>query len=290
MARNFNNWLASFRDSIADYGYYIDFEKVHRNVGQYHRLKIYKTGGDFILLQPNHFKLEETSIWSFPERGKWATHSGKYRGNWSPYVPRNLILRYSKPGDWVLDQFLGSGTTLVEAKLLNRNGIGIDINPKALSLSKTNLSFQSNSKSQIFLKKGNAANLSFIKDNRIDFICTHPPYSNIIPYSSDLVEDISLCNEKEFIIAMKKVAEESFRVLKKGKYCAVMIGDKRIHGYVIPLGFQLLTCFLETGFVLKEIIIKVQHNCRATPKWQDKNKNFLMLAHEYIFVFYKPNF
>lgn len=32
MARNFNNWLASFRDSIADYGYYIDFEKVHRNV------------------------------------------------------------------------------------------------------------------------------------------------------------------------------------------------------------------------------------------------------------------
>lgn len=189
-----------------------------------------------------------------------------------------------------MDQFLGSGTTLVEAKLLNRNGIGIDINPKALSLSKTNLSFQSNSKSQIFLKKGNAVNLSFIKDNRIDFICTHPPYSNIIPYSLDLTGDISLCNEQEFIIAMNKVAEESFRVLKKGKYCAVMIGDKRNHGKVIPLGFQLLTCFLEAGFVLKEIIIKVQHNCRATSKWQDKNKSFLMLAHEYIFVFNKPNF
>lgn len=32
MARDFNNWLSGFRDSIADYGYYIDFEKVHRNV------------------------------------------------------------------------------------------------------------------------------------------------------------------------------------------------------------------------------------------------------------------
>lgn len=32
MVRNFNNWLAGFRDSIADYGYYIDFEKVYRNV------------------------------------------------------------------------------------------------------------------------------------------------------------------------------------------------------------------------------------------------------------------
>lgn len=39
MARNFNNWLAGFRDSIADYGYYIDFEKVHRNVGEYHKIK-----------------------------------------------------------------------------------------------------------------------------------------------------------------------------------------------------------------------------------------------------------
>lgn len=33
MSRNFNTWLSGFRDSIADYGYYIDFEKVHRNVG-----------------------------------------------------------------------------------------------------------------------------------------------------------------------------------------------------------------------------------------------------------------
>ena len=32
MNREFNSWLAGFRDSIADYGYYIDFEKVHRNV------------------------------------------------------------------------------------------------------------------------------------------------------------------------------------------------------------------------------------------------------------------
>ena len=32
MSRDFNVWLSGFRDSIADYGYYIDFEKVHRNV------------------------------------------------------------------------------------------------------------------------------------------------------------------------------------------------------------------------------------------------------------------
>jgi hypothetical protein len=35
-------------------------------------------------------------MWSFRDRGNWATHSGRFRGNWSPYVPRNIIMRYSK--------------------------------------------------------------------------------------------------------------------------------------------------------------------------------------------------
>ena len=43
--------------------------------------------------EPKDFKLETTTVWSFPERGEWATHKGNYRANWSPYIPRNLILR-----------------------------------------------------------------------------------------------------------------------------------------------------------------------------------------------------
>lgn len=81
-------------------------------------------------------ELQNTTIWSFKERGNWATHRGDYPGNWSPYVPRNVILRYSKESDIVLDQFLGSGTTAVEAALLNRKFIGIDINDNAISIAK----------------------------------------------------------------------------------------------------------------------------------------------------------
>ena len=138
-----------------------------------------------ISLQPTNFNLESTTIWSFADRGSWATHSGKYRGNWSPYVPRNLILRYSKPRDWVLDQFMGSGTTLIEAKLLNRHAVGVDINPQSVSIAQENLQFRCDTNSKIFAKNGSAMDLHFIKDSRIDFICTHPPYSNIIKYSKE---------------------------------------------------------------------------------------------------------
>ncbi|MBI4393338.1 MAG: hypothetical protein HY556_06025 [Euryarchaeota archaeon] len=48
--------------------------------------------------------------------GFLATPSGSYRGHWSPYIPRNLMLHSTRRGDLVLDQMLGSDTTLVECK------------------------------------------------------------------------------------------------------------------------------------------------------------------------------
>ena len=144
-------------------------------------------------------------------------------------MPRNLILRYSNPGDWVLDQFMGSGTTLVEAKLLNRNAVGVDINPQSVSISETNLQFQCETSSKIFTRNGNAVDLHFIKDSRIDFICTHPPYANIIKYSKGIEGDISLLGVDEFLSEMENVTEESFRVLKERKnVCCNDWGCKKV--------------------------------------------------------------
>jgi len=81
---------------------------------------------------PENFELEMTTHWTFPNRGNWATYDAKWRGNWSPYIPRNIMLIYSQEGDLVLDQFAGGETTLVEAKLLNRDIIGVDVNDVAL--------------------------------------------------------------------------------------------------------------------------------------------------------------
>jgi len=238
-------------------------------------------------LQPDDFMEEKTTVWSFPNRGNWATHTGRYRGNWSPYVPRNLILKYTKPGEWVLDQFMGSGTTLVEAKLLNRHAIGVDINENALHIASENLKFNSGNHTKIIMRKGSAAKLDFIKDNSIDFICTHPPYSDIITYSEGIKGDLSLLKTEDFLLAMEDVARETLRILKAGKKCAVMMGDIRKNRNVVPLGFYTMDVFVKAGLYLKEIIIKEQYNCMATKYWENRNNDFYLLAHEYIFVFEK---
>lgn len=245
--------------------------------------------------EPDDFEPETTTVWNFPNRGNWATHDSKWHGNWSPYIPRNIILRYSNEEDLVLDQFAGGGTTLVEAKLLNRDIIGVDVNKVALKRCREKVDFEyEKAKGKVTVKKGDARNLKFIEDNSIDLICTHPPYADMIKYSKDLdldiPEDLSNCKTNEFLLEMCKVAKESFRVLKSGKYCAILMGDPRKKGHMIPLSFDVMKIFESVGFKVKEIIIKEQHNCRATGYWKTSSLkyNFLLIAHEYLFVFKKP--
>lgn len=239
-------------------------------------------------LQPENFELETNTVWAFPNRGKWATHDAKYRGNWSPYIPRNVILRYSSEGDTVLDQFVGGGTTAVEAKLTGRNFIGFDINPAAVEITKKKLDFEYNTSAEISVKLGDARKLE-LSDDSIDLICTHPPYADIINYSDGIYGDLSLLSIKPFLTEMGTVAEECYRVLKKDKFCAILMGDTRKKGMVQPLAFETMKLFELAGFKLKEIIIKEQHNCKATGYWKTNSikYNFLLLAHEYLFVLKK---
>jgi DNA modification methylase len=239
--------------------------------------------------EPENFELEMNTVWSFPDRGNWATHDAKYRGNWSPYIPRNLLLRYSTAGDFVLDQFVGGGTSLVEARLLGRDILGIDINPAAIARCREKTDFEYPNAGRVKLRQGDARNLDFIHNESIDFICTHPPYADIIHYSEDIEGDLSLLKIKDFLTAMESVAAECFRVLKPCKFCAILMGDTRKKGCVIPMSFDVMRLFQNVGFTLKELIIKEQHNCKATGYWKTNSVkyNFLLLAHEYLFVFRK---
>ena len=245
-------------------------------------------------MNPKNFKKETTTVWSFPERGKWATHNSKYRGNFAPQVARNLIEKYTEENDIILDPMVGSGTTLIEAKLLKRNAIGIDINPQAINISQKALEFEyKKSNCNQIVKLGDARNLSDIENSSIDFIIFHPPYLNIIQYSKGTIkEDLSNISNVEFFFnEIEIVAKELYRVLKPNKYCAVLIGDTRKSQHYVPLSYFLLQRFIRLNFVLKEEIIKTQHNCTFLKKWEESaNKwGFYLIMHEHLFIFRKPN-
>ena len=244
---------------------------------------------------PQDYKPEDSTVWSFPTRGDWATHSGNYRGNWSPYIPRNLINKYTSPGGLVLDQMCGSGTTLVECKLLGRNGIGVDINPDAVMVARDRLNFdylplERTDNVSIRTYLGDARNMDRIKNDTIDLVATHPPYAGIISYTGKSVpDDLSRLKLPEYLAAMRVVAAESYRVLKPDHYCAVLIGDTRKARHYIPISIGVLQAFLSVGFTLKEDIIKLQHKMMGTRlKWRGRNYDFYKIAHEHLYVFRKP--
>ncbi len=254
---------------------------------------------DIKTLQPEEFEQEVTTVWSFPKRGNWATHplNAKYRGNWAPQVARNIILRYSKEGDTVLDSFVGSGTTLIECKLTNRRGIGVDVNEEALILTRDRLNFHTLNNNFLEQKTylGDARKLDFIKDESVDLIATHPPYASIISYTKNSNHkgdgDLSKVRSvNEFCNEMSKVAKEFCRILKPNKYCAILMGDTRRHKHQVPISFRVMQAFLEQGFILKENVLKVQHNTKTAPLWAKKSveSNFLLLMHEHLFIFRKP--
>lgn len=248
-------------------------------------------------LEPQAFELEKTTVWSFPNRGKWAVHDSSYRGNWAPEVPRNLILRHTSPGDLVLDPFLGGGTTAIEAVLLGRDFIGLDVNLAALQIARRKIQ---RLKSRLRrerpldgtlpvarLLRGDARQMKQIPSEAIDLVCAHPPYLNIVEYTRTDPADLSTITDPDrYVREMRKVAIEVYRCLKPDGILAILLGDVRRNGKTIPLGLRTLHALLDI-FDLEEIVIKTQHNASTTYFYKGKGHSFLTIAHEYLFIMRK---
>lgn len=83
-----------------------------------------------------NYKFRETYASIIPST-TYSTHGiHAYTAKFIPHIPRFFIEKYSKEGDFILDPFAGSGTTLLEANIAGRNALGIDISPLARLISK----------------------------------------------------------------------------------------------------------------------------------------------------------
>jgi len=76
------------------------------------------------------------SLWILDKRDTSGAHLGWYWRNFIPQIPHQMMLRYTKKGDWVLDTFVGSGTTLIECRRLGRIWNRNRIKPRSCTGSK----------------------------------------------------------------------------------------------------------------------------------------------------------
>lgn len=255
--------------------------------------------------KPRNFVREKTTIWDFPQRGNWAVHSGEYRGNWPPQIPRNLISKYTKRGDLVVDAFAGGGTTLIEAWLMGRKSVGLDISKLAIQTMNHNLKEMeklAKKDSRIHLNPNDrpvvigANALDIVKTmrkysigtERLKLICAHPPYLNSIQYTVDNENDLALIHDARiFYSRINLFAREVSSLLHNNGICAILIGDVRKNKKTIPLGLKTLDVFLKEGFEVEDIIIKTQHKDKSSEFWVNHKSGILLMSHEYLLVLKK---
>jgi len=246
------------------------------------------------------------SLWIIDERDKSGVHKGDYHGNFIPQIPNQLIRRFTKKGDVVLDTFLGSGTTLIECKRLSRNGIGIELLPKVAKMAEQRIRQESSFNKKVFTdilvddstKKGVRQKVDRIlkkhKKKDIQFIIMHPPYHDIIKFSNR-ADDLSNAKSiKEFLKLFGSVVSNFLDLLENKHYLAVVIGDKYTNSEWIPLGFMTMQeVFNRDNLILKSILVKNMVNNRAKRnqehlwRYRALAGGFYIFKHEYILLFQK---
>lgn len=246
------------------------------------------------------------SLWLLGARDKSGPHSNEYWGNFVPQIPQQVIKRFTKRGEAVVDLFAGLGTTLIECKHLGRSGIGVELVPEVAHRAEELVSLAKNPWNvQTRVIAGDstspatmAAVRSALQENGFDWadaIILHPPYHDIIKFSGR-PDDLSNTPSLEvFLEKFGQVVGHAYSLLRPGRFMALVIGDKYAGGQWIPLGFECMRVCQQAGFILKAINVKdMQGNERGKGKnenlWKYRalKEGFYLFKHEYVMVFRKP--
>lgn len=165
-----------------------------------------------------------TTLWEYPSAnyGKGRQGDTKYKGQTPSWVIWQVLERWSKPGDVVLDPFCGSGTTLDVCKDLGRKGLGFDLAPYREDIG-----------------AADARDLP-LEDNTVDMAFFDPPYADNLVYSDDpACIGRTRADDGSWHKAMEAVVEELVRVVKPGGIVAAYVQDVMKPKGFFPLGLEL---------------------------------------------------
>lgn len=174
---------------------------------------------------------------------------------------QGFIEFFTKPGMWILDPFLGTGSTLLAAHAAGRNAVGVEINPKYAGIASTRLKgVGGGSLTKQIVLEGDSRRLTELLSAfpEMDFCITSPPYWNQLVrasmrqrdrlergwdtvYSSDVRDIGNVGVYRDFVEAQKSIFKQVYRVVKPRGYLVVVTNNVFADGRLWPLAFDTLT-------------------------------------------------
>ena len=227
-------------------------------------------------------RIQTTTLWEYPSQdyGREPHGDKDYVGATPAWVIWNLLERYTREGDKILDPMCGSGTTLDVAAELGRRGVGFDLVPRRADI-----------------QPADARNLP-LPGESIDFVFIDPPYSTHVDYSDnpkcigklDAGEASADGALNAYYRSMGDVFSQCYRVLKPRRYFALYVSDSFKKGKpFIPIGFDLFA-LLRRQFTAVDIIAVVRHNQKLKRgNWHTAavQGNFFLRGFNYLIIMKK---
>jgi hypothetical protein len=244
------------------------------------------------------------SLWLIDARDRTGGHQLDYHGNFVPQIATQTYLRYTREDEVVLDLFLGSGTSAIEAVRLNRRFVGVELNPDLVDYVRRKIPADLLDR-RVHILQGDSTQeetarrvrevLGTMGADRAHLLILHPPYHDIIRFS-DLSADLSNAPDLEtFLDRFEAVARHGFDLLAPGRFAVLIIGDKYAQGELVPLGFYCMERCGRVGFRPKAIVVK---NITGNERGKGKRTNlwryralaggYYIFKHEYVMIFVRP--
>lgn len=199
-----------------------------------------------------------------------------------------IIKTYLRENDYFLESCCGWSTFSTMACYFGFNGVGCDIWDVAIETSKKQYDQIKNlpNVGNYEIINCDAMNLIF-NDESFDYVYCNPPFLNMELYSKSK-NDIADKDLNKFILKLKKLLSENYRVLKKGKLCTMTINDKRENGILIPIQKYLIDCAIDAGFKLHDFVI-AENPSGASMIMRKREYELKRTAktHEYVITFIK---
>jgi DNA modification methylase len=224
-----------------------------------------------------------TTLWEYPSQDYGRERHGDkdYVGATPAWVIWQLLTRYTRENDMVLDPMCGSGTTIDVAKELGRKPAGFDLAPSRPDIGQAD------------------ARKIPLGEGTVDFAFIDPPYSTHVDYSDDprCIGKLDASPEADdakgvngYYAAMEQVIGELHRVLKNRRYMALYVSDSFKKGKpFMPIGFELFS-LVRKRFKPIDIIAVVRHNrTLKRGNWHAAalEGNFFLRGFNYLFIMKK---